>query len=75
LKTDKRVGFVNGTKGMEELAHQVDSGKMKVAFALYPVSLKQLKEVADHSAIMPPKSTYIKPKLRSGMLVYSLSEI
>ena len=75
LKTDKRVGFVNGTKGMEELAQQVDSGKMKVAFALYPVSLKQLKEVADHSAIMPPKSTYIKPKLRSGMLVYSLSEI
>jgi uncharacterized protein (DUF1015 family) len=74
LKTDKRVGFVNGTKGMEELSQQVDSGKMKVAFALYPVSLKQLKEVADHGAIMPPKSTYVKPKLRSGMLVYSLSQ-
>ncbi|MEY4109655.1 MAG: hypothetical protein RLZZ46_9 [Bacteroidota bacterium] len=75
LKTDSRVGFVNGTKGMEELARVVDSGKMKAAFALHPVSLNQLKEVADHSAIMPPKSTYVKPKLRSGMLVYSLSEV
>jgi len=60
---------------MQELSSLVDSGKMKAAFALYPVSLKQLKEVADHGAIMPPKSTYVKPKLRSGLLVYSLSEL
>lgn len=75
LKTDKRISFVNGTKGMQELSSLVDSGKMKAAFALYPVSLKQLKQVADHGAIMPPKSTYVKPKLRSGLLVYSLSEL
>ena len=73
LKTDKKVLFVNGTKGMEELKNQVDGGKMKVAFALYPVIMNQLKRIADNNCIMPPKSTYIEPKLRSGMLVYSLS--
>jgi uncharacterized protein (DUF1015 family) len=73
LKTDKRIGFVNGTKGKQELKSLVDSGKMKVAFALHPVELHQLKRVADEHCIMPPKSTYIEPKLRSGMLVYSLS--
>jgi uncharacterized protein (DUF1015 family) len=73
LKTDKRVVFVNGTKGMEELKNHVDGGKMKVAFGLYPVVMEQLKRIADNHCIMPPKSTYIEPKLRSGMLVYSLS--
>lgn len=75
LKTDKRVVFVNGTKGMEELKNHVDGGKMKVAFGLYPVVMDQLKRIADNHCIMPPKSTYIEPKLRSGMLVYSLSEL
>jgi len=75
LKTDKRVVFVNGTKGMEELKNHVDGGKMKVAFGLYPVVMNQLKRIADNHCIMPPKSTYIEPKLRSGMLVYSLSEL
>jgi uncharacterized protein (DUF1015 family) len=74
LKTDKRVVFVNGTKGMEELKNHVDGGKMKVAFGLYPVVMEQLKRIADNHCIMPPKSTYIEPKLRSGMLVYSLSQ-
>jgi uncharacterized protein (DUF1015 family) len=74
LKTDKRVIFVNGTKGMEELKNHVDGGKMKVAFGLYPVVMDQLKKIADNHCIMPPKSTYIEPKLRSGMLVYSLSQ-
>jgi uncharacterized protein (DUF1015 family) len=74
LKTDKRVMFVNGTKGMEELKNHVDGGKMKVAFGLYPVVMEQLKRIADNHCIMPPKSTYIEPKLRSGMLVYSLSQ-
>lgn len=73
LKTDKRVVFVNGTKGMEELKSHVDGGKMKVAFGLYPVVMNQLKRIADNHCIMPPKTTYIEPKLRSGMLVYSLS--
>jgi len=74
LKTDKRVVFVNGTKGMEELKNHVDGGKMKVAFGLFPVVMEQLKNIADNHCIMPPKSTYIEPKLRSGMLVYSLSQ-
>jgi len=74
LKTDKRVVFVNGTKGMEELKNHVDGGKMKVAFGLFPVVMNQLKRIADNHCIMPPKSTYIEPKLRSGMLVYSLSQ-
>lgn len=74
LKTDKRVVFVNGTKGMEELKNHVDGGKMKVAFGLFPVIMEQLKRIADNNCIMPPKSTYIEPKLRSGMLVYSLSQ-
>jgi uncharacterized protein (DUF1015 family) len=74
LKTDKRVIFVNGTKGMEELKSHVDGGKMKVAFGLYPVIMEQLKRIADNHCIMPPKSTYIEPKLRSGLLVYSLNE-
>lgn len=74
LKTDKRVVFVNGTKGMEELKSHVDGGKMKVAFGLFPVVMDQLKRIADNHCIMPPKSTYIEPKLRSGMLVYSLSQ-
>lgn len=73
LKTDKRVVFVNGTKGMEELKNHVDGGKMKVAFGLYPVSMEQLKRIADNNCIMPPKSTYIEPKLRSGLVIYSLS--
>lgn len=75
LKTDKRVLFVNGTKGMEELKNHVDGGKMKVAFGLFPVVMEQLKKIADNHCIMPPKSTYIEPKLRSGMLLYSLSQL
>lgn len=74
LKTDKKVLFVNGTKGMEELKNHVDGGKMKVAFALFPVVMDQLKKIADNNSIMPPKSTYIEPKLRSGLLVYSLNQ-
>lgn len=75
LKTDKRVVFVNGTKGLEELKNHVDGGKMKVAFALYPVVMEQLKRIADNNCIMPPKSTYIEPKLRSGLVVYSLNQV
>ena len=73
LKTDKRIKFVSGIKGMKELKSQVDSERMKVAFGLYPVSMKQLKDVADNNCIMPPKTTWIEPKLRSGLVIYSLS--
>jgi uncharacterized protein (DUF1015 family) len=74
LKTDKRIGFVSGIKGMEELKNQVDNWKAKVAFGLYPVSMEQLKLIADTGHIMPPKSTWVEPKMRSGLIIYSLSE-
>ncbi|HXC06174.1 MAG TPA: DUF1015 domain-containing protein [Bacteroidia bacterium] len=74
LKTDKRVGFVSGIKGMEELQNQVDHWKSKVAFGLFPVSMDQLKRIADTGNIMPPKTTWVEPKMRSGLVIYSLSE-
>lgn len=74
LKTDKRIGFVPGVKGMEELKAQVDSGKAKVAFGLYPVTMDQLKAISDTGNIMPPKSTWVEPKLRSGLVVFGLND-
>jgi|LakMenEpi03Aug12_release.lakeMendotaPanAssembly.Ray.scaffolds.fasta_scaffold115288_3 uncharacterized protein (DUF1015 family) len=74
LKTDKRIAFVNGTKGLKALQQMVDSGKMKAAFALYPVTMEQLKGVAEEGSIMPPKSTYVEPKLRSGLLIYNMHQ-
>ncbi|MES2592094.1 MAG: DUF1015 domain-containing protein [Bacteroidota bacterium] len=74
LKTDKRIGFVAGVKGMKELKNQVDSGKYKIAFGLYPVEMTQLKHIADTNNIMPPKTTWVEPKLRSGLVIYSLGE-
>lgn len=74
LRTDKRVGFVSGVKGLEELRNQVDNWGFRVGFALYPVSMQQLKHIADTNSIMPPKTTYVEPKLRSGMVIYSLEE-
>lgn len=73
-RTDKRIGFVPGIKGMEELSNQVDHAKAKVAFGLYPVTMDQLKAISDTGNIMPPKSTWVEPKLRSGLVVFSLSE-
>lgn len=72
LKTDKRIHFMSGIKGMDALKKEVDSGKYQVAFALYPASMKQIKSIADHNNTMPPKSTWIEPKFRSGMVIYSL---
>jgi len=74
LKTDKRIAFVSGNKGMEELKKQVDSGKFAIAFALYPVDIEQIKSIADSNNSMPPKTTWIEPKLRSGLVIYDLSE-
>lgn len=74
LKTDKRIGFVSGIKGMKELKNQVDHWDFKVAFGLYPVEMKQLKQIADTKNIMPPKTTWVEPKMRSGLVIYSLSE-
>lgn len=72
LRTDKRIDFVGGIRGLGELSRRVDSGEMKVAFALYPVSMKQLINIADSGNIMPPKTTWFEPKLRSGLAIHSL---
>jgi len=72
LRTDKRIDFVGGIRGLEELSRRVDSGEMKVAFALYPVSMGQLIDIADTGNIMPPKTTWFEPKLRSGLFIHSL---
>jgi uncharacterized protein (DUF1015 family) len=73
LRRSKRIDFVGGIRGLEELKKRVDSGEMKVAFALYPVSMKQLIDIADSGEIMPPKTTWFEPKLRSGLVVHELS--
>ena len=72
LRTDKRIDFVGGIRGLGELARRVDSGEMKVAFALYPVSMQQLMDIADSGNIMPPKTTWFEPKLRSGLAIHLL---
>jgi len=72
LRTDKRIDFVGGLRGLEELKRRVDSGEMVVALALYPVSMKQLIDIADTGNIMPPKTTWFEPKLRSGLVIHSL---
>ncbi len=72
LRSDKRIDFVGGIRGLEELKKRVDSGEMKVALALYPVSMKQLIDIADTGNIMPPKTTWFEPKLRSGLVIHKL---
>lgn len=74
LKTDKRIGFIPGIKGSEELKSQVDEGKAAVAFGLYPITMEHLKWIADTNNIMPPKSTWVEPKMRSGLVIYSFEE-
>lgn len=74
LRTDKRIDFVGGIRGLGELQRRVDNGEMKVAFALYPVSMKQLITIADTGNIMPPKTTWFEPKLRSGLVIHSLDD-
>ncbi len=72
LRKSKRIDFVGGIRGLDELKKRVDSGEMKVAFALYPVSMNQLIDIADTDNIMPPKTTWFEPKLRSGLVLHSL---
>lgn len=74
LKTDKRIDFVGGIRGTKELIKLVDSGEYKIAFSLYPTSIEQLLNVADAGEVMPPKSTWFEPKLRSGMVVNILTD-
>ena len=72
LRKSKRIDFVGGIRGLDELEKRVDSGEMIAAFALYPVSMKQLMDIADTGNIMPPKTTWFEPKLRSGLVIHSL---
>ena len=69
-RTDKRISFVGGIRGLGELKAKVDSGAYKVAFSMFPTSIEELMKVADAKLIMPPKSTWFEPKLRSGLVIY-----
>ena len=71
-RTDSRIDFVGGIRGLRELEKRVDSGEMKIAFAVHPVTMEQLFEIADTGSIMPPKSTWFEPKLRDGLLTHLL---
>ena len=73
LRTDKRIDFVGGLRGLGELKRRVDSGEMKMALALYPVTMKQIMDIADSGKIMPPKATWFEPKLRSGLVIHRLN--
>ena len=72
LRTDKRIDFVGGLRGLGELKRRVDNGEMKMALALYPVTMQQIMDIADSGKIMPPKATWFEPKLRSGLIIHSL---
>lgn len=72
LRTDKRIDFVGGLRGLDELKRRVDSGEMRWALALYPVSMEQIMDIADSGKIMPPKATWFEPKLRSGLVIHQL---
>lgn len=73
LRSDKRIDFVGGIRGLGELQRRVDSGEMRMALALYPVSMQQIIDIADSGNIMPPKTTWFEPKLRSGLIIHKLS--
>jgi uncharacterized protein (DUF1015 family) len=73
-RTDKRIDFVGGIRGLSELEKRVNSGEMEVAFSLYPVSIAQLFDIADSGNVMPPKSTWFEPKLRDGLLTHLIYE-
>lgn len=74
LKTDENISFVSGAESIENIATSIDSAKFKIAFILYPISIEQVKAVADANGIMPPKSTWVEPKLRSGLTIYNINE-
>ena len=73
LRSSNRIDFVGGLRGLSELKRRVDSGEMRTALALYPVSMQQIMDIADSGKIMPPKATWFEPKLRSGLIIHKLS--
>ena len=72
LRSDKRIDFVGGLRGLSELKRRVDNGEMRMALALYPVSMQQIMDIADSGNIMPPRATWFEPKLRSGLIIHDL---
>ena len=72
MRKDNRIDFVGGLRGLGELKRRVDSGEMKMALALYPVTMDQIMNIADSGMIMPPKATWFEPKLRSGLIIHKL---
>jgi len=72
-RTDTRIDFIGGIRGLSELEKRVDSGEMAIAFSIYPVSIEQLFDIADSNNVMPPKSTWFEPKLRDGLLTHLIS--
>ena len=70
LRRSDRIDFVGGLRGLEELKRRVDNGEMRAALALYPVSMRQIMDIADAGRIMPPKATWFEPKLRSGLVIH-----
>ena len=72
LRSSQRIDFVGGLRGLKELKRRVDSGEMRAALALYPVSMNQIMNIADSGKIMPPKATWFEPKLRSGLVIHKL---
>ena len=72
LRSSDRIDFVGGLRGLKELKKRVDSGEMKMALALYPVTMQQIMDIADSGNIMPPKATWFEPKLRSGLVIHKL---
>jgi uncharacterized protein (DUF1015 family) len=74
IRKDNRIDFVGGSRGMEALEGRVNAGEMALSFALYPITIKQLMEVADTNALMPPKTTWFEPKLQSGLFIHSLED-
>jgi uncharacterized protein (DUF1015 family) len=74
LKTDERIEFVSGAESLQSIEEKIKKGKFTVAFVLFPISMEQVKRVADHQLIMPPKSTWVEPKLRSGLTIYNINE-
>jgi uncharacterized protein (DUF1015 family) len=73
VRTNKRIDFIGGIRGLQALEEKVNSGEMAVAFSLYPVGIEQLFKVADNNEMMPPKSTWFEPKLRDGLLTYLIN--
>ena len=72
MRTDDRIAYIPGTKSITSIKELVDNGEYEVGFMLYPIDIEEIKSIADENLIMPPKSTYIEPKFRSGLVVYEL---